>query len=114
MTEVMLRKFRFKRDKKQEWMDWCRELTRRQDEVLETLRNEGVLMEACFLAPDEESVYYFLEVEDFEKALKAYDASPYPLDEEHRRHKGASMEEVAKLRCLFYFKNVPGSGGRVS
>ncbi len=39
MTEVMLRKFRFKRDKKQEWMDWCRELTRRQDEVLETLRN---------------------------------------------------------------------------
>src|SRR5215467_13530106 len=110
MTEVILRKFRFKRGKKQEWMDWCRELIRRQDEVLETLRNEGISMEACFLAPDD-CLYYFLEVEDFEKALQAYDASQYPIDEEHRRRKAASIEEVGKLRCLFYFKNVRGSGG---
>jgi L-rhamnose mutarotase len=109
MTEVALRKFRFKRDKKQEWMDWCRELNRRQDEVLETLRNEGVSVEACFLSPDEDCVYYFLEVENFEQAHKAYSASQYPIDEEHRRHKRASMEEVGMLRCLFYFKNVPRS-----
>ncbi len=109
MAEVVLRKFRFQRDKKHEWLDWCQELTRRRVEVLETLRNEGVLMEACFLSPEEDSVYYFLEVEDFEKALKAYDASPYPLDEEHGRHKAASLEETAKLKCLFYFKNAPGA-----
>jgi hypothetical protein len=109
MAEVLLRKFRFQHGKKQEWMDWCRELTRRQDEVLETLRNEGVSVEACFLSPDEDCIYYFIEVENFENALKAYDASPYPLDEEHRQRKAASLEEAGTLRCLFYFRNAPGS-----
>lgn len=105
MTEVALGKFRIKPDRKQEWIKWCEELNRRRDEVLETLRNEGVLVEACFLSPDEDCIYYFMEAENFEKARKAYRASPYPIDEEHRRHRRASMEEVEELRCLFYFKN---------
>lgn len=110
MSEVSLRKFRFKRDKKQEWMDWCQELNARHADVLETLRNEGVSVEACFLSPDEDCIYYFIEAEDFEKAEKAYRGSHYPIDEEHRRHKRASVEELGALRCLFYFKNAPSPG----
>ena len=105
MTEVALRKFRFKRDKRQEWMDWCQELNRRRDEVLATLRNEGVMVEACFLSPDEDCVYYFMQAQSFDKARKASSTSQYPIDEEHRRHRRASVEEAERLRCLFYFEN---------
>ncbi len=105
MTEVALRKFRFKPDKKQEWMDWCRELNRRREEVLETLRNEGVVVEACFLSPNEDCIYYFMAAESFDKAHTAFATSQYPIDEEHRRHRRASVEEVETLRCLFFFEN---------
>jgi hypothetical protein len=106
MAQVLLTKYRFKPGGKEAWFDWCRELTRRRDEVLETLRNEGISVEACFLSPDEDGVYYVIEVEDFAKALAAYSASPYPIDAEHAQRKGSALEEVGDLRCLFYFKSV--------
>jgi hypothetical protein len=105
MTEVILRKFRFKPATRQEWMDWCQELNRRRDEVTQTLRSEGVLVEHCFLAADEDGIYYFVEAEDLERAQNAANTSRHPLDEEHRRHRRASVEEAEELRCLFYFKN---------
>ena len=102
MAEIELRKFRFKPGKKQEWIDWSGELNRRRDEVLETLRNEGVLMEACFLSHDDDCIYYFIVAESFDKARAAFSTSKYPIDKEHGRHKRASVEEVEKLKCLFH------------
>lgn len=105
MAEIELRKFRFKPGKKQEWTDWSGELNRRRDEVLETLRNEGVLIEACFLSLEDDCIYYFIAAESFDKARAAFDSSQYPIDEEHLRHKTGSVEEVEKLKCLFHFEN---------
>jgi hypothetical protein len=105
MTDVALWKYRFKPDKRQEWMEWCQELNRRREEVLETLRNEGVRVEACFLSADEDCIYYFIEAESFEKAHAAFRASRYPIDGEHRRHKTGSVGEVEALQCLFHFEN---------
>jgi L-rhamnose mutarotase len=105
MAEVSLVKFRFKPGQKQAWLEWCRELRRRHAEVLETLRNEGVSVEACFLSPNEDCGYYFLEVEDFEKAWEAFRKSPFPLDHEHKQRRQSSIEEVEKMECLMYFQN---------
>lgn len=62
-------------------------------------------MEACFLSPDEDCIYYFMEAESLEKARKASSSSQYPIDEEHRLRRRASVEEVEKLEMLFYFEN---------
>ncbi len=105
MAQIELRKFRFKSGKKQEWIDWSGEMNRRREEVLQTLRNEGVLLEACFLSLEEDCIYYLIAAESFDKARAAFETSRYPIDEEHRRHKGGSVEEVGKLRCLFHFEN---------
>ncbi len=67
MTKVKLTKFKLKSEGKKIWLDWSSELIRRKDEVIATLKNEGVVSESCFISEDGECVYYFMEAEDFEK-----------------------------------------------
>jgi hypothetical protein len=105
MAEVSLVKFRFRPGQKQAWLEWCRECRRRHEEVLETLRNEGVSVEACFLSPKEDCGYYFLEVEDVEKAGEAFRNSRFSIDHEHKQRRESSIEEVEKMECLMYFQN---------
>ena len=105
MTKAKLVKFRFKPDKKQVWLDWSKELERRKDEVIATLKNEGVVSESCFLSQDGESVYYFMESEDFEKVKKAVSENPHPIDADHKSARESSLEFAGKLECLFHFDN---------
>jgi hypothetical protein len=96
---------KFKPDKKQVWLDWCEELKRRADEVIETLQNEGTLSEACFISQDGESVYYFMEVEDLGRAQAAFKNSTFKIDGEHRQAFSQSLERVEELTPLFHFQN---------
>ncbi len=105
MTEVKLVKFKFKPGQKQVWLDWSKELKRRRDEVISTLKNEGIVSESCFISEDGEYVYYFVEAEDFEKARRAVTGSSHPIDEEHKKNRENSLEGVAALECLFHFDN---------
>ena len=105
MTQVSLYKFAFKPNAKQAWLNWSEELKRRKDEVLATLKDEGVVSEACFISPDGEHVYYFMEAEDFEKVKNAATQSTHPIDAEHKTVRLNSLEFVAKLDCLFHFEN---------
>lgn len=105
MSHLRLIKTRFKEGKKTVWLDWCKELKKRSDEVLETLRNEGVTVEACFLSEDEQCVYYFMQADDFEKAKKAVEKSIFPIDIEHQEKRETCLEKVADLQCLFFFEN---------
>lgn len=43
MTQVKLVKMKLKEGNDQIWLDWCEELKQRKNEVIETLKNEGVL-----------------------------------------------------------------------
>lgn len=105
MTHVRLVKLRFKAGQGQTWLDWCEELKRRKNEVVETLKNEGVLSEACFLSEDEQCVYYFMEAEDFEKGRAAFEKSQHPIDAEHKAKRTQSLERVGELKELFHFEN---------
>ena len=49
MTNVKLVKFKFKPEAKEIWLDWSEELKRRKEEVIATLKNEGVVSESCFI-----------------------------------------------------------------
>jgi hypothetical protein len=105
MAEARLLKFRFKPGGKKKWLEWSEEMKRRSREVLETLRNEGVIAEACFLSPEEDAVYYFVGAEDLERGEKAFSVSPYPIDREHMQVKSAALQQIAGLKCLFFFDN---------
>lgn len=105
MTKAKLIKFKFKPNTKQIWLDWSEELKRRKEEVIATLKNEGVVSESCFLSEDGEYVYYFMEAEDFEKAKNAVLINSHPIDVDHKKARENSLELVAKLECLFHFEN---------
>ena len=105
MAGVRLVKMKFKPDGKQVWLDWCDQLKRRTDEVLETLKNEGALSEACFVSQDGESVYYFMEVENLDRARTAFKSSTFKIDAEHREAVLQSLERVEELTPIFHFQN---------
>lgn len=105
MANVKLVKFKFKPAGKQIWLDWSEELKRRKDEVIAALRNENVVSECCFISKDGESVYYFMEAEDFDKAKNAITNNPQPIDGDHKKARESSLEFVEKLDCLFNFDN---------
>ncbi|HEV2283400.1 MAG TPA: DUF6176 family protein [bacterium] len=105
MSEARLLKFRFKSGGKKKWIDWCAALKRRSHEVFETLNNEGVIAEACFLAPEEDAIYYFVAADDLERAERAAQRSTYVIDQEHAQVKSAALECVERLECLFFFDN---------
>lgn len=105
MPQVRLVKLKFKPGKKQIWRDWCEQLKQRVNEVVETLKNEGTLAEACFVSQDGESVYYFMEVEDLAKTKKAFKNSAYKIDKDHREAIIASLEKIEEMNTLFYFRN---------
>lgn len=105
MTNASLVHFKFKTDGKKSWLDWSEELKRRQSEVLLTLKDEGVLSESCFISEDGESIYYFMEAEDMEKANKAFQSSQHPIDADHKIVMSNSLERISKLDCLFHIEN---------
>lgn len=71
---------------------WMEELKRREDEVLETFRNEGTLHERYFLLEGREgpALACVMAVDDPERAGEAFRGSALPIDHEHRE----VMEEV--------------------
>ncbi|MDO8604038.1 MAG: DUF6176 family protein [bacterium] len=105
MTNAKLIKFKFKSGQKQVWLDWSEELKRRQDEVLATLKDEGVVSEACFISEDGQYVYCFMEAEDFEKVNKTVSRSSHPIDRGHKEARESSLDFVSKLECIFHFDN---------
>ena len=66
---------------------WMEELGHREDEVLETFRNEGTRHERAFLLEGRDGpvLVYAIEAEDPERARQAYSDSTLPIDLEHRR-----------------------------
>lgn len=105
MTNATLVHFIFKPDKKQAWLDWSCELLRRREEVIETLKEEGVLSESCFISEDGESIFYFMEAEDIEKVHRVFADSIHDIDLDHKKVMGESLVRISQLKCLFHIDN---------
>jgi L-rhamnose mutarotase len=90
---------------KQTWLDWCEVLKIRKDEVMQTLKNEGVHSESCFYSRDDNAIYYYIEADDLEKARQVSRMSKLPIDELHKKFRDDSLQKVEILSELFYFPN---------
>ncbi|MEW6171416.1 MAG: DUF6176 family protein [Candidatus Omnitrophota bacterium] len=84
-------------------MNWTLELKSRKREVLNSLRREGVLSEACFISKDGNYIYYFMEADDFDKINKIFMNSRKKIDIKHKEITKKSLEFIEKLDELFYF-----------
>ena len=91
MTKVKLVKFKFKPEAKKVWLEWSLELQRRKEEVIATLKNEGVVSESCFISEDGEHIYYIMESDDFDKARNAVTNNPHPIDADHKKARESSL-----------------------
>ena len=93
---------RVREGKEEALRGWMEELKRREDEVLETFRNEGTLHERVFLLEGRDGpvLAYVMEVEDPERARAAYRESALPIDLEHREVMGEVLAEAVPAEEL--------------
>lgn len=82
---------------------WLAELNARADEVRETFRNETVRAEQAYIVEGATGpvLVYVMEAENFDHAAKAFAASPYGIDAEHRAVMTECIGESAGLAPLY-------------
>jgi Family of unknown function (DUF6176) len=83
--------------------EWAAELNARRDEVLATLRDEGVRVESVFL--DGETLVYYLKADSIDKARDVYAGSQHAIDAYHQRFKDETFAERTELELLVDFQN---------
>ena len=108
MVDVVLSVIKLKPDKINRLKKWCEELNKRKGEVVETMKREGIYTESAFLhrTEDGDFLIYYIEAEDFERAMEVFYKSEKKIDREHRR----VLEEVSDDQhfrpvLLFHFKS---------
>jgi Family of unknown function (DUF6176) len=84
--------------------EWAAELNARRDEVLATLRDEGVRVESVFL--DGETLVYYLKADSIDKARDIYAGSQHAIDAYHQRFKDETFAERTELELLVDFQNL--------
>ncbi len=92
MTDVVLVRQKLRPGKTETMRAWCAELESREDEVFETLENEGVYTESRFLRSTDEGdfLFTFMEAEDIAASKEAVANSNFDIDDDH----AAVMDDV--------------------
>jgi Family of unknown function (DUF6176) len=100
-------KIRLKPDSIDRVREWATELRARPDEVLATLREEGILVESVFLdsTGDGEFLIYYVKAKSMEAAREAVQRSTHPIDTYHQQFKTDTWEARTPLELLIDFEN---------
>jgi L-rhamnose mutarotase len=88
-----------------EWKDY---LNKHKDEVLESLKQEGVHIESVFLDKqgDDDYLIYYMRFRDQEKAQIAFIKSVLNIDKYHAEFKKKVWDSRQKLELLIDFINI--------
>lgn len=86
---------------------WAEEIARREGEALETLRDEGVVLECFFLDRRDDGDYLiaFMAAEDFERSQTVARSSEHGIDAFHQAFKRDTWASVADLERLVELKS---------
>ena len=86
--------------------EWAAELNRRADEVLATLRAEGVVLESVFLDTDNgDCLIYYTKALNLEEAREAVLRSHHAIDAFHQEFKRETWETRTPLELLIDFED---------
>jgi len=82
--------------------EWFRTMMERQEEVLESLRNEGAIVESVFLdrQKDGDFLIYYFKAHNVEKAQEIFSQSFLSIDVYHRSCWAKYCGEVTSLELL--------------
>jgi len=84
---------------------WLKSLeNERRDEVLESFRNEGVLLESAFIREEKGNFYliYFMRAHDIAKAMNVFRNSTLPGDDYHKKCWKEFTEKHEVLTPIFH------------
>ena len=78
---------------------WAKTINERKSQALETLRDEGVIIECVFLDQTSEGDFLIsiMKAENFEKAREAMEKSVHDIDKFHQQFKKETWEDGKKL-----------------
>jgi hypothetical protein len=95
--------FNVRPDKVERLRAWMHELTQRRDEVVETFRAEGTQHEGAYLLKGASGpvLVYVQQVDDPERARRAFTASQFPIDLQHKQVMAEVRESPAEVELLF-------------
>jgi hypothetical protein len=81
---------------------WAEEIMRRKEEALETLRDEGVVLECFFLDRRDDGDYLIsiMAAQDFERSQTVVRTSTHAIDAFHQAFKRATWESEGVLEGL--------------
>ena len=103
-------KVRLKPDSVGRVREWAAELNSRSDEVLATLRDEGVVVESVFLDSDEQGDFliYYVKATNMETASQVARHYTLPRDRRlpHAQFKQEVWESREQLELLIDFQNL--------
>lgn len=87
-----------------EWQDF---MNRHRDDVLETLRQEGVALESVFIESVGADTFliYVMRCADFDRAHDVARKSANHVDQFHKQFKKDWWEQGERLECLIDFSN---------
>jgi L-rhamnose mutarotase len=103
-VETVCVRVRLKEGSLERVREWARELNSRRDEVLATLRDEGVRVESVFL--DGDTLVYYLRADSLEQAREVYAHSTHAIDAYHQRFKDETFDGQTSLELLIDFENL--------
>ena len=87
----------------EEVRQWFHTLMNRSAETLESLQNEGVIVESTFLdrQPSGDFLIYYLRAQDIEKAMDVFQNSSLTIDAYHKECWSKYCEKSTHLEQLF-------------
>lgn len=103
MSQVKLVKFKIKSGQKNVWLKWANELKKRRKEVLATLKEEGIISEACFISKSGKYIYYFLRANDLNTTNNTFMKSKKIIDIKHKKITQKCLKPIENLKELFHF-----------
>lgn len=88
--------------------EWAEEIMRRKEEALETLRDEGVVLECFFLdrRDDGDFLICIMTAADFERTQAAARNSTHSIDAFHQAFKRETWDSVDALEQLVELTNL--------
>jgi hypothetical protein len=87
--------------------EWATELRAKRDEVLATLRAEGVLVESVLLDSNDEGDFliYYMKAKSMQAAREAVRRSVHPIDTYHQQFKTDTWDARTALELLVDFES---------
>ncbi|MDH5402562.1 MAG: DUF6176 family protein [Candidatus Heimdallarchaeota archaeon] len=99
--EFSLVQYKILPKKREMWLNWCDELKEAKAEIIDGLKERGVLIEACFSDVSGENIFIFIASDDLEKTTSISNSSNQKIIQKRRSIHKYTLEFVGVLSQMY-------------